>query len=419
MHPVHFCDLSILILSGILFSFFFLFFFHYPPPLFFFSISKETTFSPPFLQRKRRFEQFIGGTKLTAASTLAPKESDNQNVKKSGNTQFSSVSSLLNSGDRTESHKQQVVSNSHSSCSTLTFEDSFKGKRVNTDITSLNGTKCSSGKDYPLNDSLRSVNGPSPPSWTTQDAPQSNFNDLVHSSDSSSSEEPNPKFQRALGIIDSVQNPVAVADFVDSAMRMISSGDHLRRPVIPNGSKFQAEIPEWTSPDKRKNFYGGYDDSESLKWLGTRIWPMEGRRRETPVKAVGKGRHDGCSCVSPGSADCVKRHVLKKRLLLQSDIGPAFTLWKFDEMGEEAVSKSWTLEEQMRFESLVKANPLWKEANFWELALRRFPSKSKKKILSYYYNVFIPRRMSLQSKSSLETFDSDDDQADDEEPVEE
>jgi hypothetical protein len=354
---------------------------------------------------------------LTAASTLAPKESDNQNVKKLGNTQFSSVSNSLNSGDTTESHKQQIVFNSHSSCSTLTFEDSFKGRRVNTD-----GTKCSSvSNNYPLNDSLRSVNGPSPPSSTTQDAPQSNFNDLVHSSDSSSSEEPNPKFQRALGIIDSVQNPVAVADFIDSAMRILSSGDHLRRPVIPIGSKFQAEIPEWTGQDKRKNIYGGDDDSENLKWLGTRILPMEGMSTETTEKAVGKGRHDACSCVSPGSADCVKRHVRKGRLLLQSEIGPAFLCWKFDEMGEEAVSKSWTLEDQRRFESLVKANPLWKEANFWKLALKRFPSRSKKSILSYYYNVFIPRRMRLQSqsKSSLETFDSDDDQADGEEPVEE
>ncbi|XP_059428684.1 AT-rich interactive domain-containing protein 2-like [Corylus avellana] len=240
-----------------------------------------------------------------------------------------------------------------------------------------------------------------------------------HFSDSSSLEEPNPKFQRALGIIDSIQNPVAVADFIDSAMRMISSGDHFCRPVIPIGPKFQAEIPEWTCLEKRKNLYGGDDDSENLKWLGTRIWPMEGRNTETTVKAVGKGRHDACSCVSPGSADCVKRHVLKERLRLQSDIGAAFRCWKFDEMGEEAVSKSWTLEEQSRFESLVKVNPLWKVANFWELALKRFPSKSMKSILSYYFNVFIPRRMSLQSKSSLETFDSDDDQADDEVPVEE
>jgi hypothetical protein len=367
---------------------------------------------------------------LTTASTLAPEESDNPNVKKLGNTQFSSVLSSLNSGDRTESHKQQVVFNSHSSCSTLTSEDSLKEKGVNADITSLDGTKCSSvSKDYPLNDSprfiqkkkdcLRFVNGPSRPSSTTQAAPQSNFIDLIHSSDSSSSEEPNSKFQRALGIIDSVQNPVAVADFIDSAMRMISSGDHFCRPVVPIGPKFQAEIPEWTCLEKRKNHYGGDDDSENLKWLGTRTWPMEGRNTKTTVKAVGKGRHGACSCVSPGSADCVKHHVHKERLRLQSEIGAAFRCWKFDEMGEETVLNSWTLEEQSRFESLVKVNPLWKEANFWKLALKRFPSKSMKSILSYYFNVFIPRRMSLQSKSSLETFDSDDDQADEEVPVEE
>ena len=95
---------------------------------------------------------------------------------------------------------------------------------------------------------------------------------------------------------------------------------------------------------------------------------------------------------------------------MQSDVGLAYKSWKFDEMGE-AVPKSWTSKEQQKFELLVKMNPLWNLTNFWELALKHFPCKSKKSMLSYYYNVFIPKQMSQHSISPFNEIDSDDDQA--------
>uniref|UniRef100_A0A2N9FBH5 ELM2 domain-containing protein n=1 Tax=Fagus sylvatica TaxID=28930 RepID=A0A2N9FBH5_FAGSY len=380
--------------------------------------------------RKRKFEQFVKGTKLAASSALPTKESDNQNVKL-GNIWSSYVPCLLNSADTIESFYQQ---NSQSSNSTLTSEYSFQQKQVNTitNITSLDdGTKCNS---YDNNGSVHSPNLLSPENLTTQDEPLVNFNE-VHSPNSSSSEDPNHKIQQAFGIIDSddIKKPVPVVDFIDSPknllsledrnkkleqiVRLVSDGDQLPRPVIPIGSKFQVDVPEWTGLVNRKNLYGSVDDSENLRFLGTQIWPLKGKSIETCVKEVGKGRPDSCTCVSPGSTDCIRSHILTNRILLQSEIGPAFKRWKFDEMGE-VVSKSWTLNGRRKFESLVKKNPLWNGTNFWELALKHFPSKSKKNLLSYYYNVFIPRRMSQQTRSSPNEIHSDDDQADDD-PIEE
>ncbi|XP_041024764.1 uncharacterized protein LOC121265264 [Juglans microcarpa x Juglans regia] len=357
--------------------------------------------SPP---RKKKFERFVEGTKLRVASSLAPRESDIENLSKLGNTRFSSVSRSLNSGDTTESCNQQTVLNSHidTDHSTLSFEDNSQGRPVNIDIISLeDGTKCSSTRND-LSHLNINMDG-----WVeelaTQDTSLMDISDLVESSDSSSSEDPNLK-SRKVGIIDSVQKPRSVADFIHSAVSLISGDDHLpRRPVVPIGSKFQAEVPEWRRHE---------NESENLKWLGTRVWPMESQIKETStmMKAVGKGRRNSCSCAFPKSVDCIKRHVLLSRLVLESEVGPAFFSWKFDEMGE-VVSKSWTLKEQRRFESLVKKNPLSGGKNFWELASKQFPSKSKKNILSYYYNVYIPRRMRMRTRSSLDESYSDDDQA--------
>ncbi|KAG6697600.1 hypothetical protein I3843_09G202000, partial [Carya illinoinensis] len=355
------------------------------------------------LLRKKKFERFVQGTKLRVASSLAPRESDIENLSKLGNTRFSSVSrSILNSGATTESYRLTVLkSHIDTDHSTSSFEDSSQGRPVNIDIISQEDeTKCSSTRNdlSPLNINMNGwVEGP------TQDTSLMDISDLVESSDSSSSKDPNLK-SRKVGIIDSVQRPQSVADFIHSAASLISGDDHLpRRLVVPIGPKFQAEVPEWR---------GHENESENLKWLGTRVWPMESQIKETStrMKAVEKGRRNSCSCALPKSVDCIKRHVLVSKLVLESEIGPAFFSWKFDEMGE-AVSKSWTLKEQRRFESLVKKNPLSEEKHFWELASKQFPSKSKKNILSYYYNVYIPRRMiRFRTRSSPYGSYSDDDQ---------
>lgn len=184
----------------------------------------------------------------------------------------------------------------------------------------------------------------------------------------------------------------------------LNEENHVPRPAIPIGPRFQAEVPEW---EGTSNIC--YDNSDDdLKWLGVELWPMLDFV-ENKSKVIGEGRHDSCSCEFAGSIDCIKVHISEARELLKLEIGSTFSSWKFDDMGED-VSKSWTLEEQKEFESLVKLNPLSNGKKFWKLATENFPSKSMKCMINYYHNVYIPRRLSMETRSSFDVVDSDNDQ---------
>ncbi|CAN7069750.1 unnamed protein product [Brassica rapa subsp. trilocularis] len=180
---------------------------------------------------------------------------------------------------------------------------------------------------------------------------------------------------------------------------------------IPIGHVFQAEIPVWIAPTKKGKFYGSPGDSDTLRWLGTGVWPTYSLKKKAHYKKVGEGRKDTCSCASPGSTICIKQHIREARELLEKDIGRAFYTWEFDQMGEEVGSKSWTAKEEQKFKALVKNNPLSSCDEFWKIASKSFPRKSEKDLTSYYYNVFLIRRMRLLAKSSsADHIDSDDDQ---------
>ncbi|XP_062006162.1 AT-rich interactive domain-containing protein 2-like [Rosa rugosa] len=389
---------------------------------------------------------------------MATRTSDDHRVKRicTGH----SVSCLTNTNENNQIFKPQPVCNSNSSGSLLTIEDEYKLKPAY-DLTILDdmrkyGPSC---KIYPassLMDSDESAHG-----WTIVDdmeqygnsckefstsalidkdesahgsnkltpeysnlcnATSTNVNDSVNSSDSSSLDECDSELERALRLLISSDDDLprsTPSAHSSSSLRssnrnskaaeilrlLFSDGQYFRKSV-PIGPGFQAEVPEWTGPVNRKNRYVG---DASKKWLGTRMYPIKRLKNAgADTKSIGKGRPDSCSCVSPGSAGCVKHHIDEARLRLQAEIGPAFRTWKFDEMGEFA-SKSWTLKEQSTFESLVRKNPLSNEASFWKLAFKRFPNKCRKSIVSYYNNVFITRRMSLQTRSSVDEIDSDDD----------
>ncbi|KAF7851019.1 hypothetical protein BT93_L4706 [Corymbia citriodora subsp. variegata] len=149
------------------------------------------------------------------------------------------------------------------------------------------------------------------------------------------------------------------------------------RPVVPIGPAFQAEIPIWMGTCTKN-----YNTSESTKYIGTRIWPVEDGVNETLLGSNGQGRHELCSCKSPGSANCMKRHVYESTLNFKLNLGPAFWTWKFNEMGGE-VSRTWTMREENQFETLVKTNPLVNQPRFWDKALKCIPTKSKDNILRY------------------------------------
>lgn len=366
---------------------------------------------------------------------LASKEFDSTpNVKKiCKEISFCSIGSV----DNTDGFNHELVSNSKCSSSSLTFEDKYEEEPIYTDVTMLDGAMQHglSNTDFsPFVKSDESVTSLNQSSFENlNESPMENFDDSVHSSDVSSADEPESLIVQALRLwiskADNIPKDIPMEDvngsphlsnlaiLEDQDLRLrkalkllISNNDHLPRPIIPIGTGFQAEIPEWTGSINREEMHGSDDDLGDLRWLGTRIWPpIEGTSKGRIARKVGKQRLDSCSCISQKSDSCMKRHILKASLQLRSELGVAFWSWKFDEMGE-VVSKSWTTKEQRSFKSLVKKNPLASGIDFWKLALKRFPSKSLKSLVSYYYNVFIPWCMSHKTRYSRDEIDSDEDQ---------
>ncbi|XP_019188344.1 PREDICTED: AT-rich interactive domain-containing protein 1-like [Ipomoea nil] len=184
--------------------------------------------------------------------------------------------------------------------------------------------------------------------------------------------------------------------------------DESEKKAVPIlAGRFQAELPEWIGPPKKG------DQETELKWLGTQIWPIknessdttteEEEEEEDDVGIIGKGRAEElCDCESRGSVECVRRHVNDERIKLQSELGSAFWEWNFDGMGEE-VSNQWTLEEQNKFESIVKMKPLLLSQGgkgFLKAAMAALPSHNTQSIISYYFNVYLPRRIAQETRRS-------------------
>ncbi|KAG6408047.1 hypothetical protein SASPL_131049 [Salvia splendens] len=166
------------------------------------------------------------------------------------------------------------------------------------------------------------------------------------------------------------------------------------------GPRFQAQVPQWT---------GTASDSDS-KWLGTRMWPPEDGKINISVKLdpIGKGRQHRCSCSFPESVECVRFHIAEKRLKLKQELGSLFYRWRFYLMGEE-VSLSWSEQEEGIFKDNMKSYAAFSN-KFWNNSWRFLPSKSREKLVSYYFNVYLVQRRSYQNRVSPRDIDSDDDE---------
>lgn len=177
--------------------------------------------------------------------------------------------------------------------------------------------------------------------------------------------------------------------------------DH--KPVerqVSIGPHFQAEVPEWT----------GIASDSDTKWLGTRMWPLEYGKSNSIVRldTIGKGRQNQCNCSFLDSVECVRLHVAEKRLKLKQELGSLFYRWRFHLMGEE-VSLSWTEEEERLFKDNMKLYAAFSK-KFWNNSWRFLPSKSREKLISYYFNVYVVQRRSYQNRVTPKDVDSDDDE---------
>ncbi|KAI5675046.1 hypothetical protein M9H77_05996 [Catharanthus roseus] len=172
--------------------------------------------------------------------------------------------------------------------------------------------------------------------------------------------------------------------------------------AIPVHPRFQAQLPDWT---------GKRQDPESEKWLGRRIWPpQEGEETSNTGSMqgrseIGKGRPEKCSCKSHGSVKCANTHVTEERNSLKIALGSAFEGWGFDKMGED-VSKTWFPREEKKFEATVKKLLASGDKSSMEAATIR--GKDRKSLVSYYFNVYLPRRMGKLTRSGVAQIDTDD-----------
>ncbi|KAL2559211.1 ELM2 domain containing protein [Forsythia ovata] len=180
---------------------------------------------------------------------------------------------------------------------------------------------------------------------------------------------------------------------------------------VPIGLTHQADLPPWDPNVTRKDCFGFncFVENEQ-KLMGTCIIPMPDLNTPTYNDVeVGCGRRD-CGCLDEGSMRCVKQHVNEAQEKLRETFGDEnFMELGFYEMGEEVAHK-WTEEEEQVFHEVVYSNPVSLGKRFWKHLTVVFPTRTKKEIVCYYFNVFILRRRSVQNRSKLLEIDSDDDE---------
>lgn len=177
-----------------------------------------------------------------------------------------------------------------------------------------------------------------------------------------------------------------------------------RRAKIPIGANFQATIPDWAGrPLSCRN------DFDTSKWLGTRTWPSEHQQtHQLPEYASsGRGRRNTCQCERPQSVECNRCHIAEKRKQLKCELGWAFHDWDFKSMGEE-VAFSWTKEDEEKFRNAVFQSQPSLNENFWDKLYISCSSKTRKNLVSYYFNVFLLGWRRYQNFVTPENIDSDD-----------
>ncbi|XP_050376477.1 uncharacterized protein LOC126793890 [Argentina anserina] len=178
--------------------------------------------------------------------------------------------------------------------------------------------------------------------------------------------------------------------------------DHSPRKSASIGPEHQAVIPQWGVVDS--------DLENEKRLMGTCVIPMPESQLSTDNEfIVGNGRTD-CSCEDRASIRCVRQHILEAREKLTKNVGPEkFAELGFCDMGEQ-VAEKWSDDEENLFHQVVFSNPASLDKNFWDNLSAVFPSRTKKEIVSYYFNVFMLRKRARQNRYDPVNVDSDNDE---------
>ncbi|OWM90388.1 uncharacterized protein LOC116187681 [Punica granatum] len=191
---------------------------------------------------------------------------------------------------------------------------------------------------------------------------------------------------------------------------------HLQHPPlkpVPIGLNYQADIPAW-NPNGAKESSSDFCSSsevllvyENKDFSGDSVIPMPDT--ESSQDEVGAGRSE-CRCHDKGSIRCVRQHIVEARDKLKRSLGTeTFEDLGFLDMGEQVAGK-WTEEEEQLFHEVVFANQPSIGGNFWNILSSAFPSRTKREIVSYYFNVFMLRRRAEQNRFDPLNADSDNDE---------
>lgn len=193
-----------------------------------------------------------------------------------------------------------------------------------------------------------------------------------------------------------LEKKTAADDSLTTKVTANSSTDDPLPKQVAVGPRFQAEVPKWT---------GVIHESDS-KWLGTQVWSPKYNEPnfDTEADLVESRRLEKCSCQVQGSVECFRLHIAENRMKLKLELGSVFYHWGFDCMGEE-VSLQWTSEEEKKFKDIFMSNL---PARIKSLPIKYFPKKTKRSLVSYYFNVFVIKRRIYQNRVTPNSIDSDD-----------
>ncbi|XP_057952917.1 uncharacterized protein LOC131147142 [Malania oleifera] len=210
----------------------------------------------------------------------------------------------------------------------------------------------------------------------------------------------------------------------------LSFTDYPPRKLVSVGPDHQAYVPEWgqqnfqnsSEPSDRSDPCFAFsetsgltvmdDDGNAEKLIGTCVLPMPypESTAESCCGGEGEGLRSECGCLDRGSVRCVRQHVGTVRDRLKEKLGQKiFEELGFCDMGEE-VAKKWSEKEEQAFNDVVLSNPASLGKNFWDHLSVVFPSRTKKDLVSYYFNVFMLRKRAEQSRFDPLNIDSDNDE---------